>query len=305
MNLGLNLGLNQKLNISSLRTLTRAIAGAILLTAASGALAEQRIVSIDGSITETIFALGAEQNLVGVDTTSVYPAAAHKLPKVGYMRQLSAEGILSLAPQTVLASKDAGPEQVLKTLKQAGLAIEIIPSERNLEGVLTKVQAIGKQLDKAPEAQQLIASIKQQSAAVQQQIEQADKRPRVMFLLAMGDRGASVAGMNTQADAMIKLMGAENVITSFSSYKALTPEAAIEAAPDVIVIAERPDLPLDLEQYPALKLTPAYQQDRVVRAGSMFLLGFGPRIGDAMAFLAESFYPTAKNNQPQLNAAAN
>lgn len=296
MNPGLNLGLNLRLKINSLRTLASTIISAILLTAASGAFAEQRVVSIDGSITETIFALGAEQNIVGVDTTSVYPVAAHKLPKVGYMRQLSAEGILSLAPQTVLASKDAGPEKVLSTLKQAGLDIEIIPSERSLEGVFAKVQAIAEQLDKKPEAQQLIANIKQQSAAVQQQIEQADKRPRVMFLLAMGDRGASVAGMNTQADAMIKLMGADNVITSFSSYKALTPEAAIEAAPDVIVIAERPDLPLDLDQYPALKLTPAYQQERVVRAGSMFLLGFGPRIGEAMAFLAESFYPKAQSN---------
>ena len=74
------------------------------------------LVSIDGALTEIVYALGAEDRLVGVDSTSVYPEAVQSLPQVGYMRQLSAEGILSLQPDLVLATRDAGPEPVFELL---------------------------------------------------------------------------------------------------------------------------------------------------------------------------------------------
>ncbi len=68
-----------------------------------------RIVSVSGATTEIVYALGAEKQLVGTDTTSLFPAAALQTPKVGYMRQLSAEGLLSLKPDAVIGTTEAGP----------------------------------------------------------------------------------------------------------------------------------------------------------------------------------------------------
>ena len=81
-----------------------------LVAAALPARAQaQRVVSVGSALTEIIYALGAEKMLVGVDTTSLYPAAARSLPQVGYMRALSAEGVLSLRPSLVIATTAAGP----------------------------------------------------------------------------------------------------------------------------------------------------------------------------------------------------
>lgn len=284
----------------ALNPLHKKVIGAVIalalftLTSADSLAAEpKRVVSIDGSITEIVYALGAEQSLVGVDTTSVYPAQVKKLPNVGYMRRLSGEGILSLNPSLVITSEDAGPEKVLENLTQAGLNIETIPSHRSIDGVIAKVEAVARVLNKLEAGDALASQIKTQSTAILDTFVTPNiaKKPRVMFLLAMGGHGASIAGKETQADAMISLMGGENIGSDFNSYKPMSPEGALKAAPDVIIIAERPDMPLDLDQYPALKLTPAYQNQRILRESSMLLLGFGPRIAEAMATMATVMYP--------------
>ncbi len=274
-------------------TLLLSLCFAVSVIAEENAL---RVLSIDSSITETIYALGAEDTLVGVDTTSRYPEAASALPSVGYMRALSAEGILSLNPNLVIASADAGPRQVLEQLKQAGLRVEIIDSTYTLDGVLGKVKRVARLLDRTAKGEALIGDIQRQAQTVRDAIAQSAQNttPRVMFLLAAGGHGVSLAGKDTQAQALIELMGGENVASEFTSYKPLSQEGALKAQADVIVIAETREGPNPLEKYPALKLTPAFEQNRVIQADSMLLLGFGPRLPDAMSTLFASFYPQAE-----------
>jgi iron complex transport system substrate-binding protein len=88
---------------------------------------------------------------------------------------------------------------------------------------------------------------------------------------------------------MIRLMGGVNVVDSFSSYKPLTPEAGLQTQPDIIVIAGAGDTDV-LAEYKLLQHTPAAANQRIVSADSMLLLGFGPRIDQAMATLAPAFY---------------
>jgi len=258
-----------------------------------------RIVSIDGSITETIYALGAGDRLVGVDTTSRFPAETIKLPNVGYMRALSAEGIMSLAPELVITSKDAGPAAVLEQLDSAGLEIEYIPNEYSIEGLKEKVQRIAAILNRNPEGERLIDDINQSTQYLSEEVSARQANgapvPRVMFLLAAGGHGVSLAGTETQADALIRLLGGANVATTHSSYKPLTPEAAVTTQPDVIVIAETRKGEDSFEKFPSLKLTPAFQNQRIIKADSMLLLGFGPRLPAAMHLLLDSFYPVANN----------
>ena len=106
-----------------------------------------RIVSIGGAVTETIYALGLEGRIVGVDTTSLYPAEALKrAPNVGYMRALSAEGILSLKPSWVIAIDGSGPPAALKLVSDAGVPLTMIHDDPSPDGVAAKIETIGKLL---------------------------------------------------------------------------------------------------------------------------------------------------------------
>jgi ABC-type hemin transport system substrate-binding protein len=105
----------------------------------SAAAQEQRVVSVGGAITEIIYALGAEKKLVAVDTTSLHPKAALLLPKVGYMRTLSAEGVLSMRPSLVLATSEAGPPPVIAQLKSAGVKLDIVSADHSFDELRNKV----------------------------------------------------------------------------------------------------------------------------------------------------------------------
>lgn len=261
---------------------------------AADASQNQRVISIDSSITEIIYALGKQDLLVGVDTTSRYPAATSDIAKVGYMRQLSAEGILSLNPTLILASEGAGPKEVLEKLKLAGLKVEIIASDPSIEGVFKKVKTVASLLDAQVKGNALVNNLNINIQGLQQGLakHQWQTPPKVMFLLAAGGHGVMLSGKDTQADAMIRLMGGTNVVDQFSSFKPLTPEGALQTLPDIIVIADTRGGTNVLDQFELLKHTPAAKNNRIVQADSMLLLGFGPRIDKAMSTMAPAFYVT-------------
>lgn len=122
-----------------------ALAGLLPGLGAAQAQAQQpRMVSVGGAVTETVFALGAQGQLAGVDTTSLFPADATRLPQVGYARTLSAEGVLALKPQLLLASGEAGPPQVLQQLQRAGVRVEVLDDQHRFDGILARTVRIGQ-----------------------------------------------------------------------------------------------------------------------------------------------------------------
>ena len=138
-----------------------AVLGLATLVAAP-ARAEQktpRIVSVGSALTEIFYALGAENLLVGVDTTSLYPPQAKALPQVGYMRALSAEGVLSLKPSLIMATTGAGPASTLDQLKATGIEVVILPDRYDYDSVVKKIEAVGKATGKVAEANALIAQV--------------------------------------------------------------------------------------------------------------------------------------------------
>ncbi len=268
----------------------------IAASATARAEAPQRIVAVDGALTEIVFALGAADRLVGVDTTSLYPSAAADLPKVGYKRALSAEGLLSLSPDLLLATVDAGPPEVLEQIQLAGVSTRIIPDAPTVAGLHAKIDAVAEVLDAKPGAAALRARIERELAQVRDATADAPSvtaadRPRVLFLLHTGSGNDLAAGRDTAADTVIRLAGGENVLhDAFSGYKPLSAEATLAAAPDVILITER-----NLEgiggkagllQRAGLAATPAGQSGRVMAMDGPLLLAFGPRLGEATATLA-------------------
>lgn len=265
--------------------------------AATPAQAAGSIVSVGGSVTEIVYALGQQDRLLAVDTTSVYPAAVGNLPNVGYMRQLSAEPILALGPELVLAIEDAGPPAALDQLRDAGVPVVIVPDPYTPEGVLDKIDTVAAALGVAAEGRALRRKVEAELQAVNRAFAKVKERPRVLFLLAISKgRAAVAAGRDTSAAAIIELAGGTNAVEAFESYKPLSPEAAVAAAPEVLLVTQR-SLDLlggeeGLLSIPEIALTPAARDRRVVVMESLLLLGFGPRTGEAAATLGKQLHPT-------------
>lgn len=261
----------------------------------SAVFSAERVVSIDGSLTEIIYALNAQDALVAVDTTSRYPQAATELPDVGYMRQLSAEGILALSPTLVLASTDAGPDSVFEQLQQAGVKIVRVRNHYSVDGVLNKIQAVADALNKPDAGRALAGSIKQQADAALASIPADTAPPAALFILGAGNRGLMAAGSKTQADAMLALLNARNVM-AYNGYKPVSAEAVLQAGPEVVLIANT-EAAADTSQAQSaalntqLAMTPAFRQQRIHTLDTSLVLGFGPRIGSALEQLVTLLYP--------------
>jgi len=255
-----------------------------------------RVVSIGGAITEIIYALDAEKKLVAVDTTSRYPAAALKtLPNVGYLRQLSAEGILSLRPTLVLAMSDSGPLPQIKLLRAANVPLVILAKDPTPAGVVAKIKLIGAALGRSALADQLSAAFRRDMAALSAAIDAAKRKPRVLFLLSVGRGAPLAAGGKTAADGIIRLAGGMNAVTGYDLYKPLTPEGAVTARPDVILVTHRTVGLLggrnNILGRTEIRSTPAGRNRKLIAMDGLYLLGFGPRTPAVVRELARRLHP--------------
>lgn len=264
---------------------------AAALTPIAGARANARIVCIGGALTEIVYQLGAGELLVGTDTTSLYPPAAQKMPKVGYARQLSAEGVLSLRPTVVIASADAGPPAAMEQLHSAGVRLVRGAPGHDFETLLTNVRLIADSLDRRAAGETLIAKLRVQWQQVQQRVRRAPDAPRVLFVLSHVANNVQVAGHGTAAHALIGAAGGANALSGFTGYRPLTAEAVIAAAPEVIVSTAQGVQALggetQLLAQPGLALTPAGRAQRVFARDGLYLLGWGPRVPQAVQELAQ------------------
>jgi iron complex transport system substrate-binding protein len=246
-------------------------------------VSHDRVISVGGVVTEIVYQLGEGHRLVADDTSSIYPVAAQKLPKVGYQRTLSAEGILGLHPDVVLASDMAGPEPVLQQVKASGTRVVSIATPHDEAGVLQQIQQIADVLGVPAKGRQVVADVRQQFAALKQPVAWK-KTPRLLFVLQMGG-APMIAGLDTAPDQVFKLAGAVNSVTAFHGYKPLTPEALLSAAPDAIVVTDQGMSrggAASVWQIPALARTPAGQAQRLVHLDALLALGLGPRTPEAV-----------------------
>ncbi|HVY59397.1 MAG TPA: hemin ABC transporter substrate-binding protein [Xanthobacteraceae bacterium] len=255
-----------------------------------------RIVAIGGSVTEILYALGLERQIVAVDTSSLYPPnALRDKPNVGYMRALSPEGVLGLDPSLIIALEGSGPKEAIAVLESAHVPFLHVPESFTGEGILAKIKLVAAAAG-APERGACLA------AAVGRDLDQlallrksiADRK-RVMFVLSLVDGRPMVAGRGTAADGIIRLAGAINAIDAFEGYKQLGDEAVIASRPDAILVMQRPGAALDAATVfglPAFSLTPAARTRSFVTMEGLYLLGFGPRTARAARDLASSLYPT-------------
>lgn len=274
-------------------TFLAALALAAITLTGAAAETPRRIVSIGGAITEILYSLGEAERIAAVDTTSVYPPAAlAEKPNVGYMRSLSAEGVLALSPDMILMDEGAGPREAVTLIDAAGVPVRHVPSGHSVPDLLRKVRVVAGAVGHEAKGEAMARRIEGDLAALESRLAEIPKKRRVLFILSLADGRANAAGRNTGADAVIRLAGGENVFADAQGYKTLSPEAAAALAPDVILMMDRGGGPSgDPLALPALAATPAGRNGAVIRMDAAYLMGFGPRTPAAVRELAAKLYP--------------
>lgn len=252
-----------------------------------------RIVTIGGAVTEIVFALGHGDRVVAVDQTSSYPPAANGKPNVGYMRALSAEGVLSLAPTLVLAIEGSGPPAVIDVLSRAAVPFVIVPEGYDQESVLRKVRFIASVLGEHERGENMAHAMAADFAKLQATRDAIDRQRKGIFVLAVGSGTPTVAGSDTGAEGLFALGGVVNAIDGFAGYKPAVAESTLAAAPEVVVTMRERNHGLGAEAMfalPAFAGTPAARERRLVSVPSYFLT-FGPRTAHAARELVADVYP--------------
>ncbi|NHO20280.1 ABC transporter substrate-binding protein [Acetobacter oeni] len=258
----------------------------------------RRIICIGGSITETLYDLGAQDRIIAVDTTSTWPTQALQQKKsVGYMRALSAEGVLSLRPDLILVMNDAGPPATLLQLVASGRPIIFVDATPSPEAIRARTEFLANVVGAQAAGQTLCARIDDGFRALANWRTNHPVNRRVLFIMRMTNGHPLAAGSGTAADAVIRLTGAINAGSGMQGYKIVDDEALPSLQPDIILTMAqnessiRPDLFAD----PGFRLTPAGQRGAIITMEGERLLGFGPRTPDAaleLAHMIEAAAPT-------------
>ena len=255
-----------------------------------------RVATLGGVFTETAYALGAQDHIAAVDASSFYPpeALADK-PNFGYYRFLSAEPVLAQDPSLIIGNEETGPPEVVQQLHDAGVPILLLPDNNDVQAARDMITTLGAIFGREAAAAELIAQLDADVAAAEELVSRATDSPRVLFILQPPEIPMLVAGEVTAAGSMISLAGGENIYPGFPSYIFMNPEGIVETAPDIILTTDASVERLGgwdaFLEYPGISQTPAVANGRVVAMDDLYLLGFGPRTGKAIADLALLLHP--------------
>lgn len=254
-----------------------------------------RIVSLNGAITETLIALGLEDNIVGVDISSTYPESVTELPNIGYYRRLSDEGILGLDPTLIIGEDEAGPAPVIHRIRSAGVSLALIETTLTEEGVIQRMKDVAHAVELEEEGDALIEDFKAklEEAKKSPGLTDEDAKPKVLGVYARGAGLSMVGGANTPFDVVIQLAGAENAAADLVGFQPLSPEALAMSEADIILI---PDDGLEalggiegLLKFPGVKQTSAGKEQRILHYEDQLLLGLGPRMPSIISVLRADF----------------
>lgn len=199
-----------------------------------GALATSpRIVSADANATAIVLALGGQSKLVALDSSSPLPKGGAALPRIGYHRSLSAEGLLALKPTVLIGSDHMGPHIALDTLRRARVDVQVLHAPQGVPELTDNILKIGEVLGAQERAQTLVNDIER--AAKASQLDE-NRNKRVAFVLAVSEQRIQLAGQGTAGQALLDTLGVKNV-ANFNNYRPVTLEGLIELKPDFIIVA--------------------------------------------------------------------
>ena len=260
-----------------------------LLAQAASEPRSQRIVSLAPSVTETLFALGFGNRVVGVTTYCDYPAEARKLPKIGGFMNPSLEAIAAKRPDFVIGVSSATDPAKAREMERLGLKVTLI-SLASVNDILTSIKSIARLLGSPEAGEKLVDKITLQFNQTKKRVASA---PRRATLLAVGLRPLVVVGGKTFINELITLAGGENIAGNADQpWLNLPDEYVVAKAPQVIIEAgmgsERGE---SAKHWSDLKSIPAVREHRVYAYQSDKILRPGPRIGEGLEEIARLVHP--------------
>ncbi|WP_165392197.1 heme/hemin ABC transporter substrate-binding protein [Pseudomonas tructae] len=269
-----------------MRGMILGVLAACALTTAQAEPADTLVIGND--LAEIVDRLDGTSRLLGRDDSSRYPQTIASLPSVGYMRQLSAEGVLALKPQRLLISDAARPVLVLRQLRGLGLDVVSIARGKVVGDIPAKIEQVAAAMNRQAQAQPLLDE--QRRLAGQLARTPALKGPKALFIFNHAGMTPLIMGRGTEAQAALEQAGIENCAT-FSAYKQVAAEAMVTLAPDFVIVSTAGLAALggedSLWKLGGLAHTPAGQHRRLVQVDDQALLNLGPRTVQAMLQLRQ------------------
>ena len=261
---------------------------------------DARYVVISPIYNEIIWALGAQNTVVGIDLSTTYPPEVKNVQTVGYHRALSAEGILSLHPTAVINDNNIGPPQVVQQLQQLNIPMKTFAAKNDsFDGTKALIREIGAYFHKEARAEELCNTLDTQRTASLEQVKKYTDHPRVAVIhfgrasnvyLVVGKGGGGDGGGVSQ---MIELAGGEMAVDNAGRgmQRMESPEIIAKANPDVILLTDygydRLGGSMDqIKALPGVATSNAARDNRIFRIEENVLNYFGPRSGENIAKVA-------------------
>ncbi|SDL47667.1 iron complex transport system substrate-binding protein [Catalinimonas alkaloidigena] len=260
-----------------------------------------RMVTVGGTITELVYALGLGDRIVATDRTSVYPAAMQGLPSVGHPGNIAAEGILSENPDLIIVANDAAPDDVLTQLESTQTPVWVVENENTVASTKAMICTLAERLDRRAQGDSLLAQLDRDLAEAKARVAQATTVPKVLFIYARGRGTMQVGGRGTFAETLVQLAGGTLATPDLEQFKPLNTEALVAANPDYLLFFESGLESLGgvegVQSLPGVAQTTAGQQGQIIAMDGLLLSGFGPRLGQAVLQLSERIHPGSRTAQ--------
>ncbi len=249
-----------------------------------------RVVSLAPSLTEIVYALGGEGQLVGVTEYCDFPPAALKKPRIGGIYTPNFEVILSLRPDLILATTEGNRAEHIRGLEGFRLPVYVVRPLDFLT-VLESIERVGRLLGREGEARRLVVSMRRQAEEIARALEGV-RRPRVLYVL--WGNPLIVPGRDTLITDLIRRAGGESVTGEEPlAYPRFSMEEALARQPERIILAQHGEASVDqrLREWQHLTLLPAVRQGRIHQIDGNLVHRPGPRILDGLRALAGFFHP--------------
>ncbi|WP_428934475.1 heme/hemin ABC transporter substrate-binding protein [Streptomyces sp. ACT015] len=257
----------------------------------------ERIVPLSGSLSEIVFTLGLGDRVVARDITATFQQASG-LPVVTRGHDVSAESVLSLRPDLVIAESTSGPEEAMDQIRAAGVPVLTVAAARGLDDVGRRIGAVAGALGVPDAGKRLTARSEDRIAAVRKGVPHQKKKPRVAFLYLRGSASVYlIGGEGSGAGSLIEAAGgvdagAESGLTK--DFTAITSEALVKAAPDAILVMTKGLESVGgidgLVKIPGVAETPAGMDRRIVSVEDGVLLNYGPRTDQVLTSVVTQLY---------------
>ncbi len=257
-----------------------------------------RIVVLNGDITEVVFALGLGENVAAVDTSATYPPEALALPKIGYQRSLSAEGILSMEPSLVIGNTLAGPPEVIDQIRATGTAVVILDPTVTLAGAAAKIRNVAQTLGVSDAGEEIASGLEMQIEEVKEISAEAQDKPSAVFLYMRGLDSLFLAGQYDLSHELFEASGAIGAAETLGvrdRFIPLTAESLAATNPDCIVVFSSGLQSVGgregLLKIPGVAQTAAGQEGCILDFDGQYFGGGGPRTGMVLQELLAAFHP--------------